>query len=227
MISKKTFLIVGLISSLSASLFVSTGKAQPPKNLPVQGPAMSPPRPPEPPAVNPHPPLTEIDKKRVKFAEQAIILLLKKPLSSSMKLTAADTSSSFQNKDLNCIRDIQCAQKDTSFTNELINFHAQLGEIVEFKQTHLIPWSIEKFNSKTETKAVQPFKGTGGEDMPSPISKGDEYIIHSYVKFNKTDGWNHLDVILSEDKNGNIYLRHFFTTPMVPPNIKMPPGVVC
>jgi hypothetical protein len=62
------------------------------------------------------------------------------------------------------------------------------------------------------------------ETMRGPQLKADEYMMHVYVRFEKTNGWHHLDVIVTEDKAGNVFLRHFFLMPM---QSEMPPGVVC
>ncbi len=215
------------ISGFVIFAFFSMGQAQPPANAPLREASMVRSLPPEPPATNPHPPVTELDKKRVKFAEQAIALLLKNKPSPLLQPKPNQPFPNFLDKNLNCLQTIGCIKKDTAFTNEILTFHAQYGEVMEFRHSHVIPWSIEKFNGKTETKTITPSKPFGGIAMSGPILKTDEYMVHAYVKFNKTEGWYHLDIILSEDKNGDLCLRHFFTTPMPSANTQLPPGVVC
>ncbi len=228
MIFRKKFIPINLfILSFVILALLSEGQAQPPSKPSFREASTLRSLPPEPPATNPHPALTEIDKKRVKFAEQAISLVLKNKPSSLLQPKPNQPSPNFINKNLNCLQTIGCIEKDTAFTNEILTFYAQYGEVVELRHSHLIPWSIEKFNSRTETKTITPSKPLGGVAMPRPILKADEYMVHSYVKFNKAEGWYHLDIILSEDKNGELYLRHFFTTPMPAANVQLPPGVVC
>lgn len=228
MIFRKTFIPIHLfVVGFVIFAFLSMGQAQPPANTPLREASMVRSLPPEPPATNPHPPVTEIDKKRVKFAEQAITLLLKNKPSPLLQPKPNQPSPSFINKNLSCLQTISCIEKEVAFTNEVLTFHAQYGEVVELKHSHVIPWSIEKFNSKTETKPVTSSRPVGGIAMSGPILKADEYMVHTYVKFNKAEGWYHLDIILSEDKNGDLYLRHFFTMPMPSTNSQLPPGVVC
>jgi hypothetical protein len=182
--------------------------------------------PPSPPAENPHPPITAEDKKRVAFADQVIALLLKKDLPASLTPSQpGQPPNGFSDKSLACLQDEACYGKDAAFVNELLFLRETYGKAVETKYVHVIPWSFDKFkggvaadthHSSAELRMAEP--------MPGPQLKADEYMMHVYIRFEKAGAWHHLDVIVTEDKAGNISLRHFFVMPMYS---QMPPGVVC
>ncbi len=194
--------------------------------------------PPEPPYQNPHPPITEQDKQRVAFAEQAIKLVLMNPTllkTMQQRKNMPFSSISFANKDLNCLNNTDCLLGDLNFVMEVGS--SPRGVIVETRHPHIIPWSMEKFlqnqkvtytdtvkKVKQEERKLSPMKPM--ENM-GPALKVDEYMVHVYVKFANASGWYHLDVILAEDKAGKIYLRHFYAIPMPSNNGGLPPGVVC
>lgn len=186
--------------------------------------------PPAPPAENPHPPITAEDKKRVAFADQAVALLLKQGLPSSLKPSQSPPAQNvFNDKNLACLQDAACYGKDAAFVNELLFYRDTYGKIAETRHTHVIPWSFEKFLGKPQggaaAEAPPPSADMGmAAPMRGPQLKADEYMMHVYVQFDKTLGWHHVDVIVTEDKAGNISLRHFFIMPMM---AEMPPGVVC
>lgn len=186
--------------------------------------------PPRPPATNPHPPVTELDKKRVEFAQKSIFALLAKPISNSLQMKTIDQPLPFTfiEKDLNCFQNIICYEKDTAFVNKLILLHQQHGEVAEIKHAHLIPWSVQKFNSSKKGDSVEGKSKRVAEPMPqAPQLQPDEYMVHVYAKFSKTGEWYHLDVIMTEDKDTNLYLKHFFATPILYDDSKLPPGVKC
>lgn len=182
--------------------------------------------PPSPPAENPHPPVTAEDKKRVAFADQAMALLLKKDLPASLTPSQpGQPPSAFIDKSLACLQDAACYGKDAAFVNELLFFRDTYGKVVETKHTHVIPWSFDKFRAGAAAEAPPPSADMGmSEAMRGPQIKADEYMMHVYIRFDKAGAWHHLDVIVTEDKAGNLFLRHFFVMPM---QSEMPPGVVC
>ncbi len=182
--------------------------------------------PPSPPAENPHPPVTAGDKKRVAFADQVVAVLLKKDLPASLKpLQQGQPPNGFIDKSLACLQDAACYAKDAAFVNELLIFRETYGKAVETRHTHVIPWSFDKFHGGAAAESPPPSADMGmAEPMRGPQLQTDEYMMHVYVRFDKAGGWNHLDVIVTEDKAGNVFLRHFFVMPM---QSEMPPGVVC
>jgi len=188
--------------------------------------------PPSPPAENPHPPATVEDKKRVAFAEQAVEALLKKDLPTSLERSKpGQTPQGFSDKDLSCLRDAGCYDKDAAFVNELLSLRTTFGKAVEAKHAHIIPWSFEKFlgTSRNKAAAEEPPPAStmyraGARPVLGPQPKDDEYMVHVYVRFDRSGDWHHVDAILTEDKAGNVFLRHFFIMPM---QSEMPPGVVC
>ncbi len=182
--------------------------------------------PPLPPLENPHPPLTEQDKKRVLFATEATKLfwMSSKTLSPT---NTSEKSDSFQNKDLACLKSEACYRKDKMFLAELQNFQKRFGTIEEIKHAHIIPWSMLHFKRMNSPSApIRDQEAT--KPMEGPSLQDDEYIVHIYTKnkpSNSYPQWHHLNVILSEDKDGNIYLRHFFIIKMSNP--KLPAGAIC
>ncbi|HEX5036075.1 MAG TPA: hypothetical protein VFX30_02850 [bacterium] len=182
--------------------------------------------PPSPPVENPHPPATVEDKKRAAFADQVIEILLKKDLPASLKPSqTGQPPNDFTGKNLGCLQDAACYGKDAAFVNELLFFRDTYGKAVETKHTHVIPWSFDKFRGGAAAEAPPPSADMGmSELMRGPRIKADEYMMHVYIRFDKAGAWHHLDVIVNEDKAGNLFLRHFFVMPM---QSEMPPGVVC
>jgi len=184
--------------------------------------------PPGPPEKNPHPPITEKDKARVAFAVEAAKLLLVKKREVAFDHGAFGNN--FSNKTLECLKKPSCWQKDMNFKNELnIQQHGH-GFVTEMRYAHIIPWSFKNFEKgKTQVKpTMKQSKKRSSEPMPAPKLKPDEYMIHIYANFDKYGGrWYHLDVILHEDKVGNLFLRHFFMIPIPYANESMPEGAVC
>lgn len=184
-----------------------------------------------PPEQNPHPPTTSEDRKRVKLAEEAIEAFLKKYPDVIKNAPISSSTSPFTNKSSSCFQDAHCYFADTAFMQEVKSLHEAYGEVTEFKHAHVTPWSFDKFkksqvqNKPNDPLAIAPSLRQSAEiAMKTPQLQKDEYLIHVYVKWNQETRWYHLDVIVTEDEKGNIYLRHFFTIPMLQ---NMPEGVVC
>jgi len=116
---------------------------------------------------------------------------------------------------------------------------AQYGPKVEIKHPHVIPWAFKQYtdNKNASNKKATPQQNLtsppmdaplpGSQAMSGPILKPDEYMVHVYVRFPNDITWHHLDVILSEDASGQLIRRGFYSTPMPPVHVEMPPGVVC
>ncbi len=191
-----------------------------------------------PPKENPHPAVTEADKKRVAFAEEAIALFLREPLPkkwakqkpSTVAFTAVGSS---QNKDLVCMKKVACYGKEKRFIEELAWIHQLRGTIVEVRHSHVVPWAFRQFqqhqsNLKPQSKeahrpdsastgpasSIDTRSAAEGQDEARPIGRviplgPDEYVVHSYVRFSQDARWYHLDVVMSEDPQGHLVLRHF------------------
>lgn len=199
--------------------------------------SMLPPKAPQPPAVNPHPPLTEQDKARVAFADLAI----KKLLMSSQQLKNVDASlSENQSVELNlsadCLKLSECVKQNSvrAYTDSL---KSKYGVLEKNLHTHIIPWSFENFKKRgvaTEaSRAIAPQADSTISDMPVPVLKEGEYMLHSYVQFKNSDTgvvseWYHLDTIVTEDEKGSVLLKRFFLAPIPSAESReLPPGVVC
>lgn len=188
---------------------------------------------PEPPKTNPNPPRSKKDQARVDFA----LKMAKQFLGTSHTLQIDPenkTYGQFKSKDLTCINDSKCWQKDISFLRELKVLQSR-GLMRNPTHAHLIPWALENYEKRQ--KAHEKNDQTKEMTKPSIVSKSiaimgpslkpDEYMVHVYVQFGPSNRWHHLDIILSEDKNGNLQFRHFYSTPMPRLNYKLPDGVVC
>ena len=168
-----------------------------------------------PPAQNPHPPVTEADKKRVEFAGKVVSILLESPLSVK---APDDESSNFENKNLECVSNKACYSKDKAFAFELASLHHRNGEVSVKKHGHIVPWAFKRFQKSIGVKEKKPVLS---QEPPSadyngppmgymgPSLKNDEYVVHFYVQFGISKTWYHLSVVLTEDKKGNLFLRHF------------------
>ncbi len=189
------------------------------------------PAPPQPPESNPHPPQSKQDIERVKFAEEAVKILLMQNLPTKLQMSDVDKTPSFESKTLSCFKNVTCYSKDTAFVNEILTFQKQNGKVIEIKHAHIIPWSMKRMNIRSSAPDQPPGKNETMKpmafDMSAPDLKSDEFMVHIYAKFDKSQRWYHLDVILTEDKNGNLLLRHFYAIPMPLSSQQMPPGVVC
>ena len=172
-----------------------------------------------PPAQNPHPPVTEADKKRVEFAGKVVSILLESPLSVK---APDDESSNFENKNLECVSNKACYSKDKAFAFELASLHHRYGEVSVKKHGHIVPWAFKRFqgiggSSKVKKPVLEqaPSEIDPDADKNPPMGymgpslKNDEYVVHFYVQFGISQTWYHLSVVLTENKNGNLFLRHF------------------
>lgn len=195
---------------------------------------------------NPHPPQTTEDKNRVAFAENVVATLLKTATTQIPTQSVAqiyDSQGYNFNLDAACLLDAKCLQ-DPALQTYLKDIFAKLGSVAEFKNSHIIPWSFQKFqtNKSVATKSVSTTQAPGAsppnvhaehskmavdqEPMPAPVLQNDEYIIHIYTKMTSRH-WYHLDVIVSEDAKGKITFRRFFFFEVPTYQHTMPEGVVC
>ena len=193
---------------------------------------------------NPHPPETEEDKQRVAFAENVISTLLKTTVPQTPPngaLQVYDSHGYNFNLDADCLRNESCLQ-NPDLQTYLKYIFTKLGSVVEFKNSHIIPWSFQHFlkpvaaeHSKSTHTTGQPSTNVklkhsrmvvDQEPMPAPVLQKDEYIIHVYAKL-ANQHWYHLDVIVSEDANGKITFRRFFFFEVPTNNQSLPDGVVC
>lgn len=163
---------------------------------------------PLPPAENPHPPKSAEEIKIVKFAEQAAqdFLMNNPPVISKN----TDASAAF---------------------NQATALQNKYGLLVEFRHAHIIPWSMKRMNMRStapdrEASSKGGFAPILDPDAP-PELKADEFMVHMYVKFEKSPAWYHLDVILAKDPQGKISLRGFYAIPIPSSGGKLPPGAVC
>ncbi len=200
--------------------------------------------PPQPPPANPHPPITDVDKKRVAFAEMVIAALLVEPslyTGTDPATTKAWANDPNTNLNINsaCLANKECLSKNASLKTFLTNFKASFSALKDHQHTHIIPWSLERFNrTHSPTKggaSTTVYKEKTDHDqndvekssMPAPVVAFDEYMFHTYIQFKSATGWHHMDIIVSEDNDGNITLRRFFIVPMPYHERDLPPGVVC
>lgn len=198
---------------------------------------------PEPPANNPHPPVTDPDKKRVAFGEEVI----KKVLMADVSKFSPDGQPVIANNDntINmkvtaaCLALPECVKHNRSLLNYIYSINQMYGNVIEFRHTHVIPWSFENFEkNKTSVnngashlvaKPTQKFleNKADQEAMPAPILQKDEFMLHSYVNFGKDYRWYHVDIIVSEDAQGNLEFRRFFLIRIPTDSHHFPDGVVC
>ena len=181
---------------------------------------------PQPPLENPHPPVTEADKKRVSFAENVVRQLLMKDYPPVVygKPPSPPPTVFFLDKDLLCLQTPSCWQKDYFFVSEVAGLKQQYGTLEEIRFAHVIPWAFEQFQAGKKAEQLIK-KDMAATLMPAPVLKSDEYMIHIYAKW--SGRWHHLDVIVTENAKGEIFLRHFFSTPMPLDDSQLPPGVKC
>lgn len=197
--------------------------------------------PPGPPMDNPHPPVTESDKKRVAFGEEVLKKILMMDLTgfifieSNQPETGGDTGAGNFKINVACLANPECLKANKPLVNYVYGLRKMYGLALEFKHTHVIPWAFENFekNKTSENPVItkklqaafsamsQPFFS---KPMPAPGLQNDEYMLHTYVDFNR---WYHVDIVLSEDTNGNLEFRRFFILPIPSEDSHMPPGTVC
>ena len=185
---------------------------------------------PGPPSKNPHAPVSAKDKARVQVALAAVEAFLKRPLPKALAGHAhGRPSGMFQSKSLACMRKASCWMKDKAFVRELTHLHHRHGQLVTWRHAHIVPWSFQRYKRRTAGRAKIRSRGAmkPASIKPAFALKRDEYVVHMYVRYAKTNRWFHLDVILAEDAKGNVSFRHFYTTHMRMRGHKLPPGVVC
>lgn len=206
---------------------------------------------PLPPISNPHPPVTEDDKKRVAFGE----MILKKffienafETDETVDTKWVNSSEMSFNLSETCLNDTSCLQKNTklkTYIQSILNLH---GHVREFKHAHVIPWSYEKFQQSKlpggSTTKVAPVTNSnirytnkndtmnealklGSTGMSAPNLNYDEFMIHIYTRFDKDGAWYHVDVVVSEDESGNLEFRYFFIIKIPYNGGSLPHGVVC
>lgn len=192
---------------------------------------------PTPPEKNPHPPQTEEDKERVKFALESVKrLLTDKDYWKNQKRVLDRTP--FHAKSRTCIRDIKCVEKDRHFILDTKNIYNKHGVVIETKHAHIIPWAFKNFELKTKPISITHEELSGDseesvrdevarEPMPAPALNPNEYLIHIYAKFSKKNAWYHLDVIIEETPDGKLFFKYFFVAPFYNESGSLPPGVVC
>lgn len=196
--------------------------------------------PPFEPSNNPHPPITEADKKRVNFAIFVVKKLLEqKPSFWSKDMPNKLDKRSYKDKDEKCLFDPDCVKKDAVFFEQVGFLHQRYGLVKVAKFAHIVPWSWDQYKNKSlqEKKPAPPKEPAAKASvmpmeaiMPQKLPElhADEFMVHIYVKYeHEPMQWYHLNVILSEDKEGNPVLRRFFTIPVPQPGTDLPEGVVC
>lgn len=195
---------------------------------------------------NPHPPKTDAEKKRVAFAELVIEKLLKsKPSFVHTKKDDVSTSTIYRapevklNLTQGCLENQSCLTQNLELQTHLTKIHNFAGQLVEYKNTHLIPWAYQDFLNHKKTIVNSESKGNfspsvhsdtarvvGNAPMTPTLAK-DEYMVHVHV-FMANQKWYHLNVILSEDETGNLLFRRFYMYEVPRYNRhSMPDGVVC
>ena len=182
---------------------------------------------PTPPDQNPHPPITELDKKRVAFAEEAVKFLLFTPI-ASIPEAQPNPAPSYQNKNRVCLKEKQCLEKDAIFLAQLAKLQKQYGVAKEIRHAHLIPWALDRWNQNRKTRPAAQDRAfpesSKADDMGQALKLApDEYVVHLYASF--SGRWFHVDVILTENDKGEIFLHRFEAFPI--PYGEMPPGKVC
>lgn len=202
----------------------------------------------DPPSKNPHPPVTEIDKKRVELAELAITTLLKKKVQGPFENRIKDTNGDqfFFGITKECLQNPKCYNSNTELQRYIFSLQRKFGVLRNSIHAHIIPWSLRKFNKyqypnkKIAPQSSKPYikskrirknrtvsSSESVAKMRTPNLQKNEYMVHSYVLFDKSGAWYHLDTIISEDKNGNMKVERFFIIKIPSYNTKLPPGVVC
>jgi len=185
---------------------------------------------------NPHPPVTELDKKRVAFAESILKdFLIHQKFTGEKDFKLINDNKLRFNMDKNCQLNMKCLSDKALFDKYLSTIQSTFGTITKYRHAHIIPWAFERIKRRTNkyhkvleenVEDSSTVKAAGLiKPMPKPVLAKDEYMIHAYVMFNNASGWHHVNVIISEDNKGNLSFSRFFI--MKIPVHKMPPGVVC
>lgn len=191
---------------------------------------------PEPPAVNPHPPQTDADKKRVAFAELALETLLKNeyPTKASESQSGAATRAQYiiiddgKNQKLalseSCLRSQDCLAERDDVRHYIQGVRQAVGGALrEFRHAHIIPWAWEAFQKQS---GAAPQSETITSSMSPTNVAPNEYLVHIYVLF-PMGGWHHVDVILTEEAGKGIRFNRFFIIQIPSNDSNLPPGAVC
>jgi hypothetical protein len=204
---------------------------------------------PEPPVTNPHPPVTEQDKKRVAFAEMVLHNVLMRALppnppehepnghndsGSVAPLPFVPDPGLRLQLDEKCLQNPKCWSDNSKLRSYVYELQTKLGLLAEIRHTHIIPWSMQNF-LKNQTSSTYQIPGKTelmSKPMP-PQDMGvtkvgpDEYVMHTYGRFDKGSLWYHIDVIVSEDAQGKIKFQRFYIIQMPMDQENLPPGAVC
>lgn len=174
----------------------------------------------QPPVENPHPAVSEADKKRVAFAE-LVIKHLQTPQDPLKEKSTIDFRTKVQlNISEKCLLSAECINQADK-NGYLKTFKVQFNLLKTYKHVHIIPWSFEKFqnqhihkNQPTASAEVklpsEPPDNASlskpkirAEDFPNrvvPEMLPGEYMIHSYVLFYQQNPGNNRQIISSEDE---------------------------
>lgn len=192
--------------------------------------------PPEPPAENPHPPVSAEDKNRVAFAELAIKTLLTPGRSKAAwdpVWNPSDQTISFGLKKT-CLQNPACLRKNDGLQRYIGSIHKlQKGALSAVRHVHIVPWAFQSFEKRRDQGCAEKSTDLSAEETAktetamSPINlKGDEYLIHAYARFAGQD-WYHLDVVVSESAAGELEFEKFYIIEMPRNAAPLPVGVVC
>lgn len=195
---------------------------------------------------NPHPPVTENQIERVEFAKLAIEkFLMETPKFFNRKVPKFEDLLTYKtpliklkiNKE--CLENDDCWQNNTDVQNYLIELHSHMGRVMRFKNAHLIPWAYNNFvkqNQPATTVKKEGYSASYQEAaravnsetmMMVPALDRNEYMVHVHA-FMANQKWYHLNIILTEDKEGNLLFQRFYFY-KVPDHEShaLPPGTVC
>lgn len=225
------------ILELSAALITCS---YPTKNAVAEMPAqsrmapMKPPLPPTPPSANPHPAVTEEDKTRVRFAERAITLLLKSPSPADVAVLSRamvdDPTVEFGIEE-SCFQNASCLFENAALQGYVASIQLRFGRAVESRHPHIVPWSLEAFKKHRDSSSAgltmvaghPPAEAGYAPMLSGPRLRPHEYMIHTYMRFDKGTAWHHADVILTEDAKGTLRFQRFYIIPMSLEGEGLPP----
>lgn len=194
-----------------------------------------------PPATNPHPPVTEQEKRWVGFAENLVKKLLMTPQEKSRKNYALNLLKGEERFELwqDCLTDGPCIYGKPVMLDYVQAIKAQYGVVKDFRHPHIIPWSMEKYKKNLgagnePTADVQdrtniPLAGAPSSIVApqmAPVQRADEFMFHVYVQMESGE-WYHLDIYVTVDAKGLLRFQRFYLTPMNTGGGQLPDGVVC
>lgn len=194
-----------------------------------------------PPAANPHPPQTAADRARVAFGALALRTLLMPDGPRGTQVALANEQTLRLDWSADCLRSTPCVHRDPQQFAYITQIRSAFGPLREFRHVHIIPWSWQRYDTIRRklrpTESVRPSPAPSSGDQPpgapakntvmeAPRLAADEYLLHTYARFDNDAGWYHVDLVLAEDGAGTPRLRRFFIMAM-PASGSMPPDVVC